>query len=161
MSLCALGVEVFGLRLAAGTGSGSIQTLVTGTTVMQVFITAACGMLGVLWSRALARVRAAVRDRAELMQQVNAALTALATSRPHKLARVLSSVTAFQRMFRFRQQRQLAARTEAMEAYVMAAPDRSYMLRLVYLLTAVYLISCVWTVLLFGTWRHLLLLPLL
>jgi hypothetical protein len=80
-SMLSLAIEVIGLRLLLATRTPTIVTLATGTVVMQCVVFAACCMFGVLWSRAMSRVRASVKHRAAVLQRVNRVLARLSMSR--------------------------------------------------------------------------------
>ncbi len=87
-----------------------------GVQFLQTLIGGICIMFGILWFRAVERVRASVIERMTVARHVNEALTGLCVEMK---VTTVSRLVAFQAAVRRRQAIRLRRRLEAMEAYVM------------------------------------------
>ncbi len=88
---------------------------------MQGVTVAVATMFGVLWLRAVKRVRAAVQFRSSVLQRVQDVLTGLP---PQQLAVVMYGVSRLQRLVRWRCGHVHAQRARMMDAYEAASEDR-------------------------------------
>lgn len=115
---------------------------------MQGALGVLCLLLGVLWTRAVHRVRTNVLQRVSMSRRL-----ATITQRMDgpTQARTVHAVVALQRAVRRWRRAVQVARWLAMEAYDASAPHRSLLLWLLHALVALYLASCLYIVLLYGT----------
>jgi hypothetical protein len=115
---------------------------------MQGALGVLCLLLGVLWTRAVHRVRTNVLQRVSMSRRL-----ATITQRMDgpTQARTVHAVVALQRAVRRWRRAVQVGRWLAMEAYDASAPHRSLLLWLLHALVALYLASCLYIVLLYGT----------
>ncbi len=93
----------------------SVRSPIPFLQLMHALLGAICCMFGMLWLRALVRVRSNVCQRAALSRGVNSVLAGLD---PHTRDWVVANVVALQAAVRRRQAMVLAQRMHAMDAYV-------------------------------------------
>ncbi len=86
-----------------------------GTAVLQVVLALVCAMFGVLWHRAMARVRRNVMERSAAQRHVADVQSALPLD---KAVVAVKGVVRLQALVRRRLATTLRSRLEAMEAYV-------------------------------------------
>ncbi len=114
---------------------------------MQGVLAATCTLFGVLWLRAVVRVRLSVLQRSAMLQRMATTTAALDGS---GLSATVAGIVRLQVAVRRRQRAVVAARQEAIEAYEATTPYRNHMLLLLNLLVALYLITCLYLIALFG-----------
>ena len=151
MSTLALLAEALGLRYLYNTNVPSLTTVVSGTLIIQFVLATACGMFGVLWFRAMSRVRASLKERAATVARVSDVLSRL-SSRSHgqAVSTVLSGVVRLQCMVRRRAAELRVSRLRAIASYEALSRERNWLLTLVHCVAAGYLLACVYIVVLYG-----------
>ncbi len=114
---------------------------------MQAVLAATCTLFGVLWMRAVVRVRRSVLQRSAMLKRM-AALTSGIDG--EVLSVVVNAIVRLQNSVRRRREALVRARLEAMEAYEATTPYRNHMLWLLNMVVALYLATCLYLIALFG-----------
>ena len=114
---------------------------------MQGVLAATCTLFGVLWLRAVGRVRRSIVRRSAMVQRL---ATATGCLPPSGLDRVVDTVVTLQAHVRRRQAAVLVARMVAMDAYEESTPYRSHMLWLLNMVVTLYLGCCLYIIALYG-----------
>ena len=148
MSVGAIALELLCLRLLMQSTSPMLVTVASGIMTMQVMLGAASVVFGVLWFRALSRVRSAVAHRHAVICRVSARLSEADDA---SRARVVQGVAALQRRVRLLREMMVRQRLFVMESFEFASPARRQMLLGINALVCVYLVVCVYAICLYGT----------
>jgi hypothetical protein len=115
---------------------------------MQGVLAATCTLFGVLWLRAVARVKRSIARRSAMVQRLAGASGSLSEE---TLQRVIDGVVRLQANVRRRQATVAMARMVAMDAYEASTPYRNRMLWLLNMVVGLYLASCLYIIALYGT----------
>jgi hypothetical protein len=115
---------------------------------MQGVLAATCTLFGVLWLRAVARVKCSIARRSAMVQRLAGASGSLSEE---TLQRVIDGVVRLQANVRRRQATVATARMVAMDAYEASTPYRNHMLLLLNMVVGLYLASCLYIIALYGT----------
>ncbi len=115
--------------------------------IMQGVLVATCTLFGVLWLRAVARVRRSVACRSAMVQRLAEVTVCLG---PQGMAPVTQGIVVLQAHVRRRQASVMVARMVAMDAYEASTPYRNHMLWLLNMVVTLYLGCCLYIIALYG-----------
>lgn len=136
-SLVGVIIEASGLVVLRRRHSATISTVIGGTLFLQGLLGCICIMFGVLWFRAVERVRASVIERTSVARFVSQVMTGLCTEAKETM---LARLVVFQAAVRRRQAIRLRWRLEAMEAYDASGPQRNHLLWLLNAIVGLYIV---------------------
>jgi hypothetical protein len=119
--------------------------------MMQGVLVATCTLFGVLWLRAVTRVRRSVARRSAMVQRLAEVTVRL---RPQGMAPVTQGIVVLQAHVRRRQASVLVARMVAMDAYEASTPYRNHMLWLLNMVVTLYLGCCLYIIALYGEFEE-------
>ena len=139
---------MIGIYSLVTTGASILATVVVGTLTVQSILVLAFILFGVLWMRALTRVRVGVRERAALCRRVDDVLDGLDDVSGGAL---LQAVVALQGAVRQHQSLLRKLRMRAMQSFDASKDARNYLLRVVQVFVGLYLCTCLYIIALFGT----------
>ena len=119
--------------------------------IMQGVLVATCTLFGVLWLRAVTRVRRSVARRSAMVQRLAEVTVRLG---PQGMAPVTQGIVVLQAHVRRRQASVLVARMVAMDAYEASTPYRNHMLWLLNMVVTLYLGCCLYIIALYGEFEE-------